>query len=211
MPRNEEGEYELILDNKKLLSIFFVVVVLLGVGFTLGFVLGRSSGQVAAGLPESASEKAPPEKAAAKTPGEPPASPAPSPRDTGKPDPAGASAPPPAETTPARATERATRAAEKEPEARPKKESAGTVPYRTGVPPAGSAFIQVASVSRSDAEMEATTLAEKGYPTWVAPGDKDDVFRVLVGPFTETAGLSKAKASLEQLGFKRAFKKEYKK
>ena len=211
MPRNEEGEYELILDNKKLLSIFFVVVVLLGVGFTLGFVLGRGSGQAGAVFPESVAEKTPAEKAAAKTPGDQPSTAVPSPRDASKPDPAGSAVPPPVEAAPTRSTEPVARAAEREPEPRAKKESAGTVPYRTGVPPAGSAFIQVASVSRSDAEMEATTLAEKGYPTWVAPGDKDDVFRVLVGPFTETTGLSKAKASLEQLGFKRAFKKEYKK
>ncbi len=208
MPRNDEGEYELILDNKKLLSIFFVVVVLLGVGFTLGFVLGRSSGP---GMTESVAEKL---AAKAADPG-PSSSPL---ANSTKPDPAPTALPPVVtEPTPGRSTEAVTtRAAEKEatPEPAPpkaKKESPASVPYRTGAPPAGSTFIQVASVSRSDAEMEATTLAEKGYPTWVAAGDKEDVFRVLVGPFTDTAGLSKAKASLEQLGFKRAFKKEYKK
>ena len=207
MPRNDEGEYELILDNKKLLSIFFVVVVLLGVGFTLGFVLGRSSGP---GMGEPVADKAAPKQAE-------PAASAPSLTASTKPEPSPSTAAPPVtETVPPRSTEPATpKATEKEPApepvaAKPKKEAAAA-PYRTGTPPAGSTFIQVASVSRSDAEMEATTLAEKGYPTWVAAGDKEDVFRVLVGPFSDTAGLSKAKASLEQLGFKRAFKKEYKK
>ncbi|MCX6599932.1 MAG: SPOR domain-containing protein, partial [Acidobacteria bacterium] len=206
--RNDEGEYELILDNKKLLSIFFVVVVLLGVGFTLGFVLGRSSGP---GTAEPLAEKS----ASKPSDSAPTSSAAASPT---KPDPAPSSLPPVVtEPAPGRSTESVT---PREPEqeakpdaapAKPHKASSAAAAYRTGAPPAGSTFIQVASVSRSDAEMEATTLSEKGYPTWVAAGDKEDVFRVLVGPFADTASLSKAKASLEQLGFKRAFKKEYKK
>ena len=36
MPKNEDGEFELILANRQLLSVFFIVVVLLGVFFTMG-------------------------------------------------------------------------------------------------------------------------------------------------------------------------------
>src|SRR5688572_9625154 len=46
MPHNEEGEFELVLGNKELLSLLFVVVVLLGVFFAMGFVVGRNSAPV---------------------------------------------------------------------------------------------------------------------------------------------------------------------
>src|SRR5271168_576266 len=44
MAKNEEGEFELILGNRQLLRVFFIVVVLLGVFFTIGYIVGRNSG-----------------------------------------------------------------------------------------------------------------------------------------------------------------------
>jgi hypothetical protein len=35
MPRNDDGEFELIMGNRQLLSVFFIVVILLGVFFTM--------------------------------------------------------------------------------------------------------------------------------------------------------------------------------
>jgi cell division protein FtsN len=55
MPRNEDGEFELILGNKQLLSVFFIVVVLLGVFFTMGYIVGRNSAPV--GAAETASSR----------------------------------------------------------------------------------------------------------------------------------------------------------
>ncbi len=56
MSKNEDGEFELILANRQLLSVFFIVVILLGVFFTMGYIVGRNSGQatvdVAARKPE---------------------------------------------------------------------------------------------------------------------------------------------------------------
>src|SRR5688572_16218416 len=43
MPTNEEGEFELVLGNKQLLSVFFIVVLLLGVFFTMGYIVGRNT------------------------------------------------------------------------------------------------------------------------------------------------------------------------
>src|SRR5258707_9617654 len=43
MPRNDDGEFELILGNKQLLSVFFIMVILLGVFFTMGYIVGRNS------------------------------------------------------------------------------------------------------------------------------------------------------------------------
>jgi len=38
-----DGEYELVLGNRQLLSAFFIVVILFGVFFTMGYVVGRNS------------------------------------------------------------------------------------------------------------------------------------------------------------------------
>lgn len=43
MPKNDEGEFEMMLGNKQLLSVFFIVIVLLGVFFVMGYIVGRSS------------------------------------------------------------------------------------------------------------------------------------------------------------------------
>src|SRR5579875_3583368 len=43
MAKNEDGEFELVLGNRQLLSVFFIVVVLLGVFFTMGYIVGRNS------------------------------------------------------------------------------------------------------------------------------------------------------------------------
>src|SRR5229473_2108340 len=38
-----DGEYELVLGNRQLLSAFFIVVILFGVFFTMGYIVGRNS------------------------------------------------------------------------------------------------------------------------------------------------------------------------
>ena len=40
-----EGEKELVLGNKQLISLFFVVVALCGVFFAMGYMMGRPSGK----------------------------------------------------------------------------------------------------------------------------------------------------------------------
>ena len=43
MPRNDEGEFELVLGNRQLLSGFFIVVILFAIFFSMGYVVGRNS------------------------------------------------------------------------------------------------------------------------------------------------------------------------
>jgi len=43
MPSHEEGEFELVLGNKQLLSVFFLVILLLGVFFSMGYIVGRNT------------------------------------------------------------------------------------------------------------------------------------------------------------------------
>ena len=43
MARNEDGEFELVLGNKQLLSVFGILVILLGIFFTMGYIVGRNN------------------------------------------------------------------------------------------------------------------------------------------------------------------------
>lgn len=180
-----------MLGNRQLLSIFFIVVVLLGMGFTLGYILGRNSAPAATTADSTAAGKKADGNAQALEP-----TPAP------KPEAAPFGAKPREEIV-----ESPRKAAPVETVAQA---DAGK-PFKFGPPPAGSVFIQVAAVSKTDAELEATTLGKQGFPAWVAPNEKNaELFSVLVGPYEDKADLAKAKADLEQLGFKKAFRKEIK-
>ena len=40
MPRNADGEFEMVVGNRQLLSLLFLVVVLFAVFFSLGYMVG---------------------------------------------------------------------------------------------------------------------------------------------------------------------------
>ena len=44
MARNDEGEFELVLGNRQLVSVFLIVVILLGVFFSMGYIVGPQLG-----------------------------------------------------------------------------------------------------------------------------------------------------------------------
>lgn len=185
-----DGEKELILGNKQLISLFFVVVALCGVFFALGYRIGSNSSKTAPTAADSVSPPAP-ESVGREQP-EPPreadAAPvaATPPTDTLTPAPA----PAPAETTPAPA------AAAPPPQAKP---------YETSAPETGASYVQVAALPRADADNVVRTLREQHLPVIVAESSRSGFFRVLVGPYHETAQIADAKARLKTLGFANAF------
>ena len=100
MPKNETGEFELVLGNKQLLSGFAVVVILLGVFLAMGYVIGRNSVQ-------STRAASPDTQAAVATPADPGrAQNAPPPAAAPEPAPPAQPAPT-ADTTPAPTTQAA--------------------------------------------------------------------------------------------------------
>ncbi len=186
MPRNEEGEFELVLGNRQLLSVFFIVVVLLGVFFVMGYILGKNSSPA---TPEVASARK-----ATDT------SPAPSPiiidKSAGKSSAAGepvVEKPVPVEKPLAKAPEQK--------KAEPKPTPAASASTKSGEPPKGSLFLQVAAVGRAEADVVAKVLKGKGFDIWIAPTDKDSIFRVLVGPIQKSEQ-GKTRGELDALGFK---------
>lgn len=202
MPRNEEGEFELVLGNRQLLSVFFIVVVLLGVFFVMGYILGKNSS------PAPGTEVASVHKSADAAP---PASPI----IIDKTSPKSSAAGEPAETkTVEKPDEKAVlekpveKPVEKKEEpapkkAEPKKETPApsAAETKTGNPPKGSLFLQVAAVGRAEADVVAKVLRGKGYAIWIAPTEKDNIYRVLVGPI-QKSDQGKIREELDGLGFK---------
>ncbi len=180
MPKNEDGEFELILGNRQLLSVFFIVVILLGVFFTMGYIVGRNSGTVTAEVtPVPAVDARPPAtEAPARTP-----DPAPAP-------------PTPTETAPQLP---AAPAAERDP---PKREPKADTRTGSGSHPvAGQTYLQLAATSQHEADIMVDVLRKKSFRAMAAEiEEKPGTFRVLVGPITDTTA-NKMRADLQGAGF----------
>lgn len=204
-----DGEYELVLGNRQLLSAFFIIVILFGVFFTMGYVVGRNSAPAsAASLPSTTvAGNQRPETAspAAATPSQsttpaPSAAPPPAHEDT--------KGPAPVETNPVAEVEKPQKKeAAHEAAARP-----APTPPKKAAPPApgglvavnpgpGNMYLQVAAVAQPQAGVVVDTLKQKGFPAVLSPGPNATLFRVMVGPFPDAAALGKAKADLESAGF----------
>lgn len=210
MARQDE-EYELVLGNKQLLSLFFVVVALFAIFFTFGYSVGFTQGQqdrVAAianaqrpdppatdvRIPDALLEEAPkpavdlapaPQPTVAKA--EPPESQAvPRPEPVAQPkklDPA------PPKTAPAVKT------AAPIPVSRASESSGDQV--------ARGIHIQVAALRvRSDAELLVTKLQAKKYPVALYSQGGDGWNRVIVGPFADVDAAKAAQAKLQSDGLK---------
>ena len=213
-----EGEYELVLGNRQLLSAFFIIVILFGVFFTMGFVVGRNS---TPGAPVSNAVVTPrTDAASAATPSSSPASaPAAAPKE--EPKDAEPAETKPAETKPVETKPVETKPVESKSQAPPenppeKVEAVRQAPPRR--PPAkppsssgtavavnpgpGNMYLQVMAVEQPQAGVIMGTLKQKGFPVVLAQSPNPSLFRVMVGPYTDQASLGKAKAQLENAGFK---------
>ncbi len=191
MAKNEDGEFELMLGNRQLLSVFFLVVVLFAVVFTMGYIVGRNSISDAGA---TASQKAPPTDAL------PPAAVAP--RAESK---APAAEPKPETVAGTQGTQPAAGASDPPPAAEPAKPPPmqAAVPKAISEPVAGQVYLQVSAVKQSEGEVIAESLRKKGFPAMLGPGPKDsELVRVLVGPLRDGETLAKTKMELEGAGFK---------
>jgi len=213
MPRNDEGEFELVLGNRQLLSGFFIVVILFGVFFTMGYIVGRHSSP-AASASTSAPEPAPTGGSSPSTPAPGhaevmPAEPAQKTEPEEKPGPVTATRP---ATAPAETPHSETRATEtRPPETRPAEarapETHAAAPSGSIAEPAPGSYLQVAAPKKTAAGGVVESLKNKGITALLAPGPNEDTVRVLVGPL-DAASAGKTKADLEAAGFK-PFPKKY--
>jgi DedD protein len=168
---NQVRDTEFTLSTSKLLGIFFALVIICGVFFTMGYMLGKSTS--AGGRTEIVAT-------------------VPSGNAAGKPS--AANKTPEAVPSPA-ATNSDANPAGKSPDQAAAQQSSGKTPDQSNPQPtseevkngAGSSYmVQVAAVSKSeDAEILVTSLRKKQYPVFIANAPGDPLFHVQVGPFSD--------------------------
>lgn len=214
MPKNDEGEFELVLGNRQLISVFVIVVILLGVFFSMGYIVGRNSSPAPA---VTARDQTPTPDQAADSSNAAPSSAASNEAST--PSASDSSATPPADSAPPVATKPAQSAPPPAPE--PRKEirsKPSPVPPQlrpaehtadAGREPASGDYWQVVATARGDAEIIAEALGKKGFHVVLAPAPKGNIFRVLVGPLPDAPTQAQTRTSLESAGFKNPIMRKY--
>jgi cell division septation protein DedD len=204
---SESDETEILLGNKQLLGIFFVVALLLAVAFYGGYMVGRGGSARKANTP-------------AVTPEEAAASPTTSGGEThvvsggsgtaadqsGKADQdtrsAGSSA---HADEPLGSAKHRARAA-----TTPDAEPAGATAGEGFAPQVGQQFLQVAAVSREEAEAVADVLHKKGFRAHAVPKPGNPkIYRVIIGPIRDTSDLSSTRDALMRTGFQEVILQRY--
>ena len=200
MSRTNQSETEILLGNKQLLGIFFVVAILLGVAFTGGYMVGRGPSD------KAADAKTPP----ARTPSaaETHAVPADSTVDDASTGSTAGSAPQNADSTEPKRVAEHPRPLGSPPDRSTSKSAPASAD--TFAPERGQTFLQVAAVSRDEAEAIADVLHKKGFRAHAVPKPGNPKFyRVLIGPIQDTADLSSTRDSLRKTGFREVIVQKY--
>jgi cell division septation protein DedD len=212
MKKSGGGGRDTVLESRHVVGLFLGVVVLCGVFFTLGYVMGRTQ--------QDSSVKAVSASAAAARPADKPAAAAPAPsnwdfisgadakKSPGKletpANPAAASGPPPVitsmpikpESTPAKSPEQP---AARSTSAAPLKNSLTKSP----VIPRGYVVLQIAALTReADALALVEALQKKEFPAFLLMPATGNLYRVQVGPYPDGKAADAAKKALEREGFK---------
>jgi DedD protein len=205
---------ERVLESRHLVGLFLGVVLLCGVFFTLGYVMGHNpyGGPVHAAdawVRSGSTERTP-----AKTP-ERDATPAPAPTNNewdfysknsdNRLQPAAAPSSPSTTPTPVASA------------SHPKAGSPGPAADARTVPASarfqaprlakGAIVLQVAALRReSDALAMADALQQKNFPSFVVTPTTDSFYRVQVGPYSDEHAADSARAALDHAGFKAIIK-----
>jgi cell division protein FtsN len=227
--REKKGGGDFVLESRHLVGLFMLLVVIFGVVFTLGYLLGRS--QYDSRL--RAAVGSPPEA-------DPPAA-APASKSKAKPESTGAVplisrdwSPPKEDAAPSqrgsdwdfyhsaepKTTEdhlqpaRKIVAAAQPPALKPAAASRPVAPPKTSSPAGaplvakGAIMLQVAALQReSDALALAQALQQKKFPAFVITPGTDKYYRVQVGPYGNAQSATNARHDLEAKGFKSIVKR----
>jgi DedD protein len=214
------GGGDRVLESRHLVGLFLGVVLLCGVFFTLGYVMGRTQYGGAVHAADGFNSNVPSTSVSPKSKSAPNARPAPVPDNGGwdfydnkqaandhlEPAPAPATSAP-ATKSPASVPAVATKSNSAPPPAATKTVAAPAPkqPARFQ-PPAlnkNSIVLQVAAVKlQRDALEMADAIQQKKFPSFVATSPADSFYHVQVGPYPDMPSAENAKRALEQLGFK---------
>ncbi len=206
----KRGAGERILESRHLVGLFLGVVLLCGVFFTLGYVMGRTQYAGAVHASDAPTGTLPsrspaPKEKAADVPASPPAAEWDfySKKDNNHLEPA-AKLSAPASPTPNANNPSAPAAAAQpaEPAAKP--------PARFQPPRLlkGSIVLQIAALNHeTDALAMADALQQKKFPSFVVAPTTDNFYRVQIGPYSNEQAAEAAKGALDRAGFKAIIKR----
>jgi DedD protein len=212
---------DFVLESRHLVGLFLLLVVIFGVVFTLGYLLGRSQYdaklRAAVGPPPGSEVQAAP--ATPKPKGKPETESAQLPKKNSDWDfyhsadqqapadhlqPAAKSGPASPATTPKPASASGTSSV-------PAKTAKASNPSPTGedgLVPKGAIMLQVAAVlHQDDALALAQALQQKKFPAFVLTPGADKLYRVQVGPYSDNQSAANARQQLEAQGFKSIIKR----
>jgi cell division protein FtsN len=214
MFQERDGEREILLGNKQLLGIFFVLAILFCVFFTAGYMVGHSTGgkapvdSVAAAkpaTPDNADAQATAGETHAVTPDSPES--APESASTAVPE-----KPSPAATTHVASTTKSTSVNNESDSASTEgltRSEAEQEPAHAEAEPATShghhTYLQVAALKHSEALTVAKVLNRKGFHAQISPKAGTSFYRVLVGPVHNAGELNATRAALKNKGFREVF------
>ncbi len=212
MLRTSESETEILLGNKQLLGIFFVVAALLGIAFYGGYMVGRAGpGKKAVAPASTATEETASTPNRSTAGGETHSFPTDTSTAAGQnssPAPTDAAAESSQESgqPPLGSPKR------KQAEKAPNPQSAAAVAETSGefTPQSGEQFLQVAAVGKDEAEAVADVLHKKGFRAHAVPKPGNiKIYRVLIGPIQDAADLSSTRDALRRTGFREVITQKY--
>jgi len=224
--RDKKSGGDFVLESRHLVGLFLLLVVIFGVVFTLGYLMGRSQYdtkvRAAVGVPLGF-DAPPPAPPVAKAKPQPPLQPKPQPPPdnapapkknsdwdfyhSADPQPASDHLQPPSKTV----SPAAPSSAAAKPAGAPSKPGK-TLKVSGGTDgpliPKGAIVLQVAAVMHQDDALAlAQALQQKKFPAFVLTPGTDKLYRVQVGPYADNQAAAKARADLEAKGFKSIVKR----
>lgn len=202
---------ERVLESRHLVGLFLGVVLLCGVFFTLGYVMGHNAYGGPVHAAEAIERSLSPSHTPAKTP-EREAQPAPasgewdfySKNSDNRLEPSAAPSSPSLAPVPPISSH--------PPAASPAPADARTVPasarFQAPRLAKGAIVLQVAALRHeSDALAMAEALQQKNFPSFVVTPTTDSFYRVQVGPYSDEHAADSARAALDHAGFKAILKR----
>jgi cell division protein FtsN len=214
---NKSGR-DFVLESRHLVGLFMLLVVIFGVVFTLGYLLGRSQydSGLRAAIGKTVEDDPPAVATAVKSKGKPEpqesANTAPSQKNSdwdfyhsAEPKTTEDHLQPPKKTAVTAQPSAPKPAADPPKSVTPSKKSA---PAGTPLVTNGAIMLQVAAVQREgDAMALAQALQQKKFPAFVITPSTDKYYRVQVGPYADTESATNARRDLEAKGFKSIVKR----
>jgi DedD protein len=205
------GGGDRVLESRHLVGLFLGVVLLCGVFFTLGYVMGRTQYGGAVHAADGFNSNLPSASVSPKSKAAPAAknAPAPAPDNGGwdfydnkksasdhlEPSPAPAAPPASAVKAPASVPAVATKSTNA-----PRPAATKTVAATPKPPPPR---FQAPALNKNSIVLQvADAIQQKKFPAFVATSSADNFLHVQVGPYPDMAAAENAKRALEQLGFK---------